>query len=83
MSLRYQQTYKLTVRGEVEKIKEQIHLTLKTPIEKKINHKGTGTGEQYIKAKLAEVSQANSAFESYQENQYWLSKFTYPNIEQG
>jgi sensor histidine kinase YesM len=116
MSLRYQQSYKLTITGETEnisvpssilhsqiencfthnhisinrafeltikKVKEQIHLTLKTPIEKKVNHQGTGTGERYIKAKLAEVSQTNSTFESYQENQYWLSKFTYPNIEEG
>lgn len=65
----------------IEKVKEQINLTLKTPIEKKVNHQGTGTGERYIKAKLAEVSQSKSAFESYQEGQYWLSKFTYQNIE--
>jgi sensor histidine kinase YesM len=116
MSLRYQQEYKLTVKGDTEnisvpssilhsqiencfthnhistdrafeltikKIKERIHLILKTPIEKNVNHQGTGTGERYIKAKLAEVSQSNSTFESYQEHQYWLSKFTYPNIEQG
>jgi hypothetical protein len=60
-----------------------IHLTLKTPIEKKVNHQGTGTGERYVKAKLAEISQTKSSFKSYQENQYWLSEFTYPNIEQG
>jgi sensor histidine kinase YesM len=67
----------------IKKVKEQIHLTLKTPIEKKVNHQGTGTGERYIKAKLAEISQTKCAFESYQENQYWLSKFTYPNIKEG
>jgi sensor histidine kinase YesM len=67
----------------IEKSKEQIYLTLKTPIEKKVNHQGTGSGERYIKAKLAEVSQTKSTFKSYQENQYWLSKFTYPNIKQG
>jgi len=116
MSLRYQQSYKLTVVGKVDNIsipssilhsqiencfthnhistdrafeltinkaKEQINLTLKTPIEKKVNHQGTGTGEKYIRAKLTEVSQTNSAFESYQEDQYWLSKFSFPNIKQG
>jgi hypothetical protein len=67
----------------IKKVKKQIHLTLKTPIEKKVNHQGTGSGERYIKAKLAEVSQTNSTFESFQDNQYWLSKFSYPHIKQG
>ncbi len=67
----------------IEQVKDKIHLTLKTPIEKKVNHKGTGSGERYIKAKLAEVSLNKSSFTSYQEQKCWLSKFTYPNIEQG
>lgn len=67
----------------VVKVNCQIHLTLKAPIERRVNHQGTGSGERYIKAKLAEVSQTKSTFESYQENQYWLSKFSYPIINQG
>jgi len=118
MSFRYQQTYHLTVEGDVKGIlipssiihsqiencfthneissnrpfmliinkqNGRINLQLKTPIEKRIDHKGTGLGERYIKAKLAEIDQfrkANtkakiSTFESYEENQYWISKYSF------
>jgi len=67
----------------VTKQKNCINLTLKTPIEKKVDHKGTGLGERYIKAKLAEVDQINlhsdikpSSFESYEAQQYWVSNFS-------
>ena len=74
----------------VTQINGQINLELKTPIEKKIDHKGIGLGEQYIKARLAEFEQTDSnekntnssvrnskgcSFTSYEESQYWVSKF--------
>jgi len=62
-----------------------INLVLKTPIEKKIDHQGTGLGEKYIKARLAEFERVNTktkkahscSFESYEESQYWVSKFSF------
>ncbi len=72
--------FKLTVTL----LKGRVNLVLKTPIEKQIDHKGTGLGEQYIKAKLAEVDQINnhnkaqlSTFKSYQKSQYWVSEFSF------
>ena len=68
----------------ITKHKERVNLTLKTPIENKVDHKGTGLGERYIKAKLAEVDQINqrrdiknSTFESYEQQQYWVSNFSF------
>ena len=64
---------------------QRINLTLKTPIDKKINHQGTGSGERYIKAKLAEISETKTRFASYAESDgmqdYWVSQISYPNIE--
>jgi len=62
-----------------------INLILKTPIEKKIDHQGTGLGERYINARLAEFERINTetkktkkcSFESYEESQYWVSKFSF------
>jgi len=76
----------------VTQINGQINLELKTPIEKKIDHKGIGLGEQYIKARLAEFEQTDAkakntntsaryskgcSFKSYEESQYWVSKFIF------
>lgn len=66
-------------------INGQIDLTLKTPIEKRIDHQGTGLGERYIKARLAEFEQIAGetkkphpcSFKSYEECQYWVSKFSF------
>ncbi len=65
--------------------KGRVNIVLKTPIDKRVDHKGTGTGEQYIRAKLAEVDQIKnhsnsskmSKFESYEENQYWVSNYAF------
>jgi len=70
---------------KVTSVNGQIDLVLKTPIEKKIDHRGTGLGEQYIKARLAEFEQVNNkhknslncSFISYEECHYWVSKFSF------
>jgi len=70
---------------QVTSVNGQIDLVLKTPIEKKVDHQGTGLGEQYINARLAEFEQVNSrhkdslncSFISYEESHYWVSKFSF------
>jgi len=69
----------------IKKQNGRVNLLLKTPIEKRINHKGTGLGEKYIKAKLAEIDQTKnigtkaqkSEFESYEAHHYWMSKYSF------
>jgi sensor histidine kinase YesM len=73
--------FELTVKN----VNGQLNLVLKTPIDKKIDHQGTGLGEKYIKARLAEFEQITThkkkentcSFESYEESQYWVSKFSF------
>jgi len=72
----------------VDKRDGRISLILKTPIESRVNRQGTGLGEKYIKAKLAEVDQVNkqtsklqiSTFSSYEENKYWVSKYSFDEL---
>jgi sensor histidine kinase YesM len=58
---------------------QQVELTLTTPVENKVNHQGTGTGEQYIRAKLAELNQQQTHFVSFEAEDCWISKIAYPN----
>jgi len=68
---------------EISKQNDRVYLLLRTPIEKNIDHKGTGLGERYIKAKLAEVDQsqnhkaAKSTFNSCEKNNYWVSQYEF------
>jgi len=69
----------------IRSVNRNVNLVLKTPIEKKIDHHGTGLGEQYIKARLTEYERINTnprkrnacSFESYEDSQYWVSKFSF------
>jgi LytS/YehU family sensor histidine kinase len=73
----------------VSTLNGRITLLLKTPIETRIDHQGTGLGERYIKAKLAEIDEVNkqskqaqaSTFVSYEEQQYWVSKYSFDELK--
>jgi sensor histidine kinase YesM len=69
-----------TFELKVTQAGRRVNLTLITPIENKTNHQGTGSGNHFIYAKLAELNQKESEFASYESGDNWVSQISYLNI---
>ena len=65
--------------GVVHKDKT-VEITFTTPLRAR-NHQGTGTGEDYIYARLRECFSAQWSFESRGEKDCWYSKVVIPRVE--
>lgn len=69
-----------TFELKVTQAGRQVNLTLITPIENNTNHQGTGSGNHFIHAKLAELNQKEAEFASYESGDNWISQISYLNI---
>jgi sensor histidine kinase YesM len=69
-----------TFELKVTQAGRRVNLTLITPIENNTNHQGTGSGNEFIHAKLAELNQKEAEFTSYESGDNWISQISYFNI---
>jgi sensor histidine kinase YesM len=69
-----------TFELKVTQAGRRVNLTLITPIENNTNHQGTGSGNDFIHAKLAELNQKEAEFASYESGDNWISQISYFNI---
>jgi sensor histidine kinase YesM len=68
-----------TFELKVSQAGKRVDLTLITPIENKTNHQGTGSGKDFIHAKLAELNQVEAEFVSFESDSNWISQISYLN----